>query len=60
MLPDDLVSLRSVLYFEGRRWRHLDQPPSSFPAEGEWLNYVRALVIAIRERALDNEAPEGE
>jgi hypothetical protein len=47
-LPDDLVLLRSCLFFEQRRQRHLDQPPGAFPPEGEWLDYVRALVEAIR------------
>lgn len=58
VLPDNLVSLRSALFFEQRRWRHLDQPPSSFPAEGEWLDYVRALVGAIKRAAGDDIAGE--
>lgn len=51
-LPADLVTLRSCLFFEQRRQRHLDQAPGSFPPEGEWFDYVRALVEAIR-RAIE-------
>lgn len=47
-LPSDLIALRACLFFEQRRQRHLDQPPSEFPPEGSWLQYVRALVDAIR------------
>ena len=46
-LPDDLVALRTALFFEQRRWRHLDERP-----DPETERYVRALVDAIRPHAV--------
>lgn len=46
-LPDDLVALRTALFFEQRRWRHLDTAPH--PDDEA---YIRALVEAIRPHAL--------
>lgn len=42
-LPDDLGLLRCALFFEQRRWRHLDAHP-----EGEDLAFIEALVDRIR------------
>jgi hypothetical protein len=41
-LPPDLPSLRCCLFFEQRRWRHVDEEPD--PATD---TYLRALVTAI-------------
>lgn len=53
-LPSDPVVLRSCLFFEQRRWRHLAVDPT-----GRSLEYVRALVESIRAVALttDDDAP---
>lgn len=57
-LPDDLIELRTCLYFEQRRKHHLEQWPSSFPAEGEWMRYVRALVEAVRAKVVESESEQ--
>lgn len=46
-LPEDLVALRTALFFEQRRWRHLDTAPH--PDDEA---YMRALVEAIRPHAV--------
>jgi hypothetical protein len=42
-LPDDLVELRSCLFFEQRRYRHFGWDP-----EEDAMGYIRALIEAIR------------
>ncbi len=42
-LPDDLTELRTALFFEQRRYRHIGEAP-----RGEEMAYIRALVEAIR------------
>ena len=43
-LPDDLEVLRCALFFEQRRWRHIDTHP-----QGDDLNFIEALVDHIRD-----------
>ena len=43
-LPDDLDACRSTLFFEQRRFRHLDAQPT-----GDDDRFVRALLRQIRE-----------
>lgn len=45
-LPNDLAALRCALFFEQRRFRHLETDP-----QGSDAKYVRALVAAIRQAA---------
>ena len=49
-LPDSLTDLRTCLFFEQRRHQHEGRTP-----EGLLMEYVRALVGAIRERVLATE-----
>jgi len=44
-LTQSLTDLRTCLFFEARRWKHLDKNPSK-----AGLVYVHALVEAIRVR----------
>ena len=44
-VPTDLRTLRSCLFFEQRRYRHMDAVPT-----GQDLKYIRALVEAIRDQ----------
>lgn len=46
LLPSSLVQLRSCLFFEQRRYRHMDME-----LQGEDMAYIRALVEAIRRHA---------
>jgi len=43
-LPKHLDALRACLFFEQRRHRHFGDPP-----EGEALDYVQALLSAMRD-----------
>src|SRR5581483_1656253 len=43
--PGSLTELRTCLFFEARRWKHLGRSP-----DAESMKYIRALVYAIRER----------
>ena len=45
-----LTDLRTCLFFEARRWKHLEKNPSN-----SGLEYVRALLEAIRIRVQANE-----
>ena len=47
-LPDDLVELRSCLFFEQRRYRHFGWDP-----EEDAMAYIRALIEAIRTRVVE-------
>ena len=42
--PSSLTELRACLFFEQRRYRHMDRVPT-----GESLRYVRGLVEGIRQ-----------
>lgn len=44
-LPAGLSELRACLFFEQRRWRHVQEDP-----EGPDLEYVKALIESIREK----------
>ena len=44
-LPQSLTDLRTCLFFEARRWKHLEKDPNK-----ACLVYVHALVEAIRVR----------
>jgi len=44
-LPDSLTELRTCLFFEQRRWHHVDSEPGERAA-----GYIRAMVEAIRGR----------
>lgn len=44
--PQDLIELRTCLFFEQRRWRHYGLTP-----EDEDLDYIRGLVESIRDLA---------
>lgn len=52
-LPDDLIELRSCLFFEQRRYRHFGWNPDE-----DAMAYIRALIEAIRARV--TEANPGE
>ncbi len=50
-LPDDLIELRSCLFFEQRRYRHFGWGPDE-----DAMAYVRALVEAIRALVVEAES----
>jgi hypothetical protein len=49
-LEQSLTDLRTCLFFEARRWKHLEKNPSK-----AGLVYVHALVEAIRERVQEKD-----
>ena len=49
-LPQSLTDLRTCLFFEQRRWRHYGYDPDE-----ETIDYIRALVAAIREKVKNQE-----
>ena len=49
-LEQSLTDLRTCLFFEARRWKHLEKNPSKAA-----LAYVHALVEAIRVRVQSKE-----
>ena len=49
-LEQSLTDLRTCLFFEARRWKHLEKSPSK-----AGLVYVHALVEAIRVRVKEKE-----
>lgn len=49
-LPASLTELRTCLFFEQRRFHHFGNSP-----EGQDLKYIRALVVAIRDKVLAQE-----
>jgi hypothetical protein len=49
-LNQSLTDLRTCLFFEARRWKHLEKKPT---ASG--LRYIRALLEAIRVRVQANK-----
>jgi hypothetical protein len=49
-MVQSLTDLRTCLFFEARRWKHMEKTPTK-PA----LEYVHALVEAIRERVQTKE-----
>jgi hypothetical protein len=49
-LTQSLTDLRTCLFFEARRWKHLEKKPTK-----SGLKYVHALVEAIRVRVHANE-----
>ncbi len=53
-LPDSLTELRTCLFFEQRRYHHMGGTP-----DGVHMEYVRALVEAIRERLRPTERTPG-
>jgi hypothetical protein len=50
VLDQSLTDLRTCLFYEARRWRHLEKKPTK-----SGLKYVHALVEAIRVRVKTNE-----
>jgi hypothetical protein len=49
-LEQSLTDLRTCLFFEARRWKHLEKSPNKAA-----LAYVHALVEAIRVRVQSKE-----
>jgi len=49
-LAQSLTDLRTCLFFESRRWKHLKKDPTK-----KGMNYIHALVEAIRLRVLTKE-----
>lgn len=49
-LNQSLTDLRTCLFFEARRWKHLEKDPNK-----AGLDYVRALLEAIRVRVQTKE-----
>jgi hypothetical protein len=49
-LPETLEELRTCLFFEWRRWRHLGDPPPK-----EAMRYVWDLVEAIRRKVRERQ-----
>jgi hypothetical protein len=49
-LTQSLTDLRTCLFFEARRWKHLEKDPNK-----AGLEYVRALLEAIRIRIIARE-----
>ena len=49
-LSQSLTDLRTCLFFEARRWKHLEKIPTP-----SGLKYIRALVEAIRMRVQTKE-----
>lgn len=50
-LPDNLVELRSCLFFEQRRYRHFGEDPDEAD-----MPYMRALIEGIRAHTLDKSS----
>jgi hypothetical protein len=46
-LSQSLTDLRTCLYYEARRWNHLEKTPNK-----RGMEYIRALIEAIRVRVL--------
>jgi hypothetical protein len=46
-LSQSLTDLRTCLFYEARRWQHLEKSPNK-----KGMEYIRALVEAIRVRVL--------
>ncbi len=46
-LSQSLTDLRTCLFYEARRWRHLEKNPSK-----QGMEYIRALLDAIRVRVM--------
>lgn len=46
-LSQSLTDLRTCLFYEARRWNHLEKAPNK-----KGMEYIRALVEAIRVRVL--------
>ena len=49
-LIQSLTDLRTCLFFESRRWKHLEKDPTQ-----KGMEYIHALVEQIRVRVLANE-----
>jgi hypothetical protein len=49
-LSQSLTDLRTCLFFESRRWKHLEKDPTK-----KAMGYIQALVEAIRLRVLTKE-----
>jgi hypothetical protein len=49
-LNQSLTDLRTCLFFEARRWKHLEKKPTP-----SGLRYIHALLEAIRTRVQTNE-----
>jgi hypothetical protein len=49
-LTQSLTDLRTCLFFESRRWKHLKKDPTK-----TGMNYIHSLVDAIRLRVLAKE-----
>jgi hypothetical protein len=49
-LSQSLTDLRTCLFYEARRWRHLDKNPNQ-----KGMEYIHALVDAIRVRVIAGE-----
>jgi hypothetical protein len=49
-LSQSLTDLRTCLFFEARRWKHLEKKPTP-----SGLNYIHALIEAIRVRVQSKE-----
>ena len=49
-LAQSLTDLRTCLFFEARRWRHLEKDPTK-----KGMGYIHALVEAIRMRVLTKD-----
>ena len=49
-LSQSLTDLRTCLFYEARRWRHLEKDPNK-----KGMQYIQALLEAIRIRVLAHE-----
>ena len=49
-LSQSLTDLRTCLFYEARRWRHLDKNPNK-----KGMEYIHALLAAIRVRVIAGE-----
>lgn len=54
-LPDDLGRLRTALFFEQRRWRHLEGNPLEDPAVEPYLRALVAKIAELSGGAIDEE-----
>jgi hypothetical protein len=57
-LPRSLSELRTCLFFEGRRWRHVGSAVRGYEAfdkDGSAMRYIQALLEAIARKIRDGE-----
>ena len=54
-LPGDLDRLRTALFFEQRRWRHLDGNPLDDPGAAAYIRALMAKIAELSGGSIDEE-----